>query len=352
MRRALPASAALFLWIALLSPHARAQPSEKDADAERLFREGQTLMAERRFGEACPKFQDAYRKDQQLGTLLNLAYCHKEQGSIWQAWLEFKEAEVKAVELKRPDRKDFARQRMTELEKSSPLARVIVDVPAKEKAELTEVLVEDRRVYDAEKGSTFAAEPGQRKLTFRAKGKKQIVQLVTIHPKTERPQHIAVPEMEDQPKEPLVVEPPVRSPDPPPAVHAKPETPKAEEPSGSGWRTAMYVAFGVGVPILAVGAVTGVMSLGSDCALQDGKRDYAKCPANSEKRNDASTISAISTISLPVGIVAVAAGLGILLFGPSPKSTATVGRVPTAASHAIRMTPEVGAGWAGVRGVF
>ena len=120
----------LLLCAGLWSTQASAQPrspavqspprsvSDKDADAERLFREGQKLLEERRYGEACPKFEAAYKKDQQLGTLLNLAYCHKEQGATWLAWVEFKEAEVKATELKRNDRRDFARQRMAELEKS------------------------------------------------------------------------------------------------------------------------------------------------------------------------------------------------------------------------------------------
>lgn len=348
--RSRPVAAAGAVVIAFIGLHAgaaHAQPIDKDSDAERFFREGQALMAERRYGEACPKFQDAYKKDQQLGTLLNLAYCHKEQGSTWQAWLEFKEAEVKATELKRADRITFAKQRMTELEKSSSLARVIIDVPSKDKAELTEILVEDRRVWDAEKGTTFAAEPGQRKFTFRAKGKKQVVQLVPIHSKTAAAQHIAVPEMEEQPKEPVAVEPVTAPEDPKPAARTK-DAPVAEPASGGGWRTAMFVAFGVGVPALAVGAVTGVMSLGSDCALKDGQRDYVLCPANSDKRNEASTISAVSTITLPIGIVGVAAGLGILLFGPSPKSSATVGASP----HGIRATPELGAGWAGVRGTF
>jgi tetratricopeptide (TPR) repeat protein len=108
--------AALFGLAFFTTAHlAYADPLDKDADAERLFREGQKLMEERRYGEACPKFDLAYRKDQQLGTLLNLAYCHKELGTTWLAWVEFKEAELKAIELKRTERRDFARQRMAEL---------------------------------------------------------------------------------------------------------------------------------------------------------------------------------------------------------------------------------------------
>jgi hypothetical protein len=122
-----------------------AHAQTREADAERLFREGQKLMEERRYGEACPKFEAAYKKDGALGTLINLAFCHKEQGAIWYAWLEFREAEVKATELNRPERRDFAHARLTELEKNLP--KVVIDNPRK--VPLTEVLVEDRKVWEA-----------------------------------------------------------------------------------------------------------------------------------------------------------------------------------------------------------
>ena len=60
------------------------------------------------------------RRIASLGTLINLAFCHKEQGASWYAWLEFREAEVKATELNRADRRDFAHARLVELEKQLP----------------------------------------------------------------------------------------------------------------------------------------------------------------------------------------------------------------------------------------
>ena len=320
----------------LASGAASAQPSEKDADAERLFREGQKLMEQKRLGEACPKFEAAYRKDQQLGTLLNLAYCHKQQGAIWQAWLEFKEAEVKAVALNRKDRRDFAKQRMIELEKT--LSKVVVDPTTK--VELTEILVEDRRVYDAEKSVPFAAEVGsERKITFLAKGKRPAIQLVAVptQRKGEGPLHVTVPEMEDEPPPPpAVVETPV--------AKTEPLPPRAivQDNHAGAWRTVMILSLGVGVPVLAAGAVLGVITLGSNCTAS--KRELGGC-TGPEPRSSASTLAALSTTGILAGAALTATGLGILAFGPKPMKKTRDG-------SQLVLTPDLGLGWAGVHGTF
>ncbi|OJY29414.1 MAG: hypothetical protein BGO98_47000 [Myxococcales bacterium 68-20] len=334
------------VWSSTASP-AAAQSSDKDADAERLFREGQKLMEDRRYGEACPKLEAAYRKDQQLGTLLNLAYCHKEQGAVWQAWVEFKEAEVKATELKRADRRDFARQRMAELEKS--LARVVVE--PQQKVELTEVLVEERHVPEAEKGVTFASEIGQRKFTFRAKGKKQVVQLVTVV-KGDRPQRIVVPAMEEEDNVPVAVETPA------PRIVEEPKrapsTPAGEVRDGSGQRTVALVLLGVGVVGAGIGTATGLMTLSNECTKSAKRENPAGCPsspAGQDKTRAGETTGLIADISFGVSGAALVTALVLYLTAPSAPTSATVGAAKGARSG-IHVMPEIGSGWAGLRGVF
>lgn len=314
----------IFLW----SGRASAQSSDTDADAERLFREGQKLMEAHRFGEACPKFEGAYQKDQQLGTLLNLAYCHKEQGAVWQSWLEFRQAELKAIALRLDGRRDFARARMVELEKL--LAPVVID-PSKDLV-LTAVLVEDRQVPDAESGSPFAAEPGQRRVTFRAKGKKDVVQLVTIV-KGGKAQHLGVPPMQDEAR----------------ASKSEAEPPPAALPATSDFgrpqRTVGLVLSGIGVVGLAVGSVFGIMTLGGN-ECNDGK---VGCSAGA--RDELSQKAAVSTISFVAGGALLLGGGALWLTAPSAKPRTTVGGVARGARTSL-VVPEIGAGWAGVRGVF
>lgn len=288
-------------------------------------------MEQRNFGLACPKFEAAYKIDRQLGTLINLAFCHKEQGSIWYAWLEFREAEVKATELNRNDRKDFVRQRLTELEKDDTLAKVIVDVPTR--TTISEIQVEDRKVPEAERGAIFVVEQGRRRFTFKAKGKKPATALVNIA-RGNRPQHVQVPELEDAPPEsPPVVEKP-RNPDrvtPPPP---DPGTP------GSTQRLVGWVVAGASVPLLLTGGIVGINVLGDDC------KTTTDCPygASTEDKQKAvqkvDSRATLSTVLMVAGGVIAVTGLTLVL------------TAPTSSSAAITVTPRVGAGWAGLSGTF
>jgi len=318
-----------------LSSAALAQDGEKDA--ERLFQEGQKLLSERRYGEACPKLEQAYQKDRQLGTLLNLAYCHKEQGAVWQAWLEFKEAEIKATELKMNDRKAFASKSRVDLEKQ--LARVIVDVPRDSKLELQEVLVEERRVPEAERGSMFYAEPGQRKFTFKAKGKKPAHQLFVVS-KGDKPTRVPLPEFEEDTGPPPAAAPAKEEPRTPP-VSAPP--PGAEASDGSSQRLVAYGLFGLAAVGVGVGAVTGLKALGSPCRGKDEKsqQDFNRdCPPSEFESSN--TSATVATVSFAIAGTALAAGLFLFFTAPKAKDS----------SSSARVRPMLGLGYAGMSGTF
>lgn len=277
----------------------------READAERLFREGQKLMEERRYGEACPKFDAAYKKDGALGTLLNLAFCHQEQGAIWYAWLEFREADVKATDLNLPDRRDFARARLSQLQKSLP--RVSLDNPLK--VPLADVLVEDRKVWNAEAGEPFAVEAGARKFTFRAKGKKPKTVLVSVARTARGTQRVRVPMLEDLTAEDLPP-PVVDTPPPPPRVASVAPAPAdvALPPRSSAQRTVGWITIGTGAAALGIGGVTGALAVFGPCG---GKN------CSPDERDSASTMAAISTTSFIVGGAAVVGGVLVLLTAPS-----------------------------------
>ena len=323
-RAALPLAMALVAVCAPLTASAQ----DREADAERLFREGQKLLEERRFGEACPKFEAAYSKDHSLGTLINLAFCHKEQGAIWYAWLEFREAEVKATELNRPDRRDFAKQRLAELEKQLP--KVVIDNP--QKVLLTDVLVEDRKVWEAERGAVFAAEVGQRRFIFKAKGKKNGALLISIA-KGDKVQHVVVPDMEDGSDE---IPKPDTIPDAP-----KPEAPPAEPTDGSMQRTIGWIAIGVGGVAAIVGSIEGITTLSSPCA--GGKMCLA------DDHSSANTSATIADIGFIVAGLGVVGGIALIVTAPSG---APAQQPASSARSTITLTPRLGPGWASLTGTF
>lgn len=331
-RRSLLRSAAV-LSLTLSTSIAYAQ-SDRDADAERLFNEAKALMEQKKFADACPKLESAYRKDGAQGTLLNLAYCHKEMGSSWLAWTEFREAESKATD---PKRKDFARDKMHEIEKEKALSKVVVDPQSK--YDLVEVFLEDRRIFDAEKSSPFFAEPGQRKAIFHAKGKKPAILLITVPPAKEKMLHIQVPEMveEEAGAPPLVV-------DGPGAVAPPTSTPPpaAEKSSWSGQKTLAVVAGVVGVGGLAVGSIFGLKTMTGACADGPEVKGGGRC--TSEDRASASTDGTISTIGFIAGGAFLAGAVVLWITAPSGKQVGL--------TKPVRVMPSIGAGWAGLNGTF
>src|SRR5215813_419742 len=67
-----------------------------DAEAERLFKEGQGLLEQGQVHEACDKFDLSLRREQNLNTLALLALCHERGNKPGKAWNEFKRAEREA----------------------------------------------------------------------------------------------------------------------------------------------------------------------------------------------------------------------------------------------------------------
>lgn len=321
---------AAVLTLVFAAPLAYAQGSEKDADAERLFNEAKKLMEEKKFAEACPKLESAYRKDQQQGTLLNLAYCHSEMGSKWLAWVEFREAESKTND---KSRKEFAHEKMAALEKG--LTRLVVDPQTK--YEVTEVFLEDRRIYDAEKNTPFFAEPNnQRKVVFHAKGKKAATVLITVGSPKEKMQHIQVPEMADE--DPVAIVPPTETPNTSPS-----SSPPPAGESGSSWNGQKTLAVGLGaagVVGVAIGAIFGVKTMTGACTDGPGGE-----PCSAQDRSDASSSGSISTIAFIAGGALLAGGVVVWVLAPSG---------PAKSGGLVK--PSVGASfgptWAGLRGTF
>jgi hypothetical protein len=166
--------------------------------------------------------------------------------------------------------------------------------------------VEEKHVPEAEKGAPFAAELGPRKVTFHAKGKKSLVQLVTFV-KSATPQHLTVPPLEDEP------------PPPPPPVA------------------------GIGA-----GAVTGAMTLSNACSTS-GWGESSKCPtdpaARKATKDDGRTTGRIADVSFAVGGAALVAAVVVWLVAP-PRAAPTSS---AAATRRLTLAPGPAGGWATVQ---
>ncbi len=110
---------ALFAWTDLA---AAAPPNLKD-EANRLFYEGNTRMAEGDIRTACERYAESLALLRRGGTLLNLALCREAAGELDAARSLFEEALDVAIRDERADREQVARQHITALRKPPPIAQ-------------------------------------------------------------------------------------------------------------------------------------------------------------------------------------------------------------------------------------
>jgi hypothetical protein len=152
-------AAVLLLAGAVSSPAAAGDAATADA----LFQAGKELVSQKKYAEACPKFEASYRMDPTLGTLLNLADCHEKQGLLARPWSEWGEALDTAKREGDTARMQLAERHRTALEPRVPRLRVQV------KGTLNGLYVwrDDVRLEESMLGVHLPVEPGAHVVTIR-----------------------------------------------------------------------------------------------------------------------------------------------------------------------------------------
>jgi hypothetical protein len=258
-----------------------------------MFRDGQDLLKKGRVTEACAKFETSYVEDPQLGTLLNLAFCHEKAMRFGRAWLEFREAETRSAATGNKERERFARDRRTGLEKDLMECRV-------EGTRLEGVFVDGDRVAGAEKGEAFFVEPGLRTFRFVDAGGHVRVRDVLVN-KGALVQTIRPPE----PSEVAVAERGAK------ASRASTE-PSGTKAQPSPWT---WTAYGAGAVGLGVGIASGVHALNQARAGRDENDET--------KKSTARTFAIVSDVSFVLAGAGAVCGTLLLVypFGGKPKAS-------------------------------
>lgn len=146
----------------------------------------------------------------------------------------------------------------------------------------------------------------------------------------------------------------VLEPLPPGSVGHRPEGAAPERPPGSddadggGISPLVWIGFGIGGAGLAVGAITGALSLAKTSELESEHCVNNACPPAVEGDiEDAELLANISNVGFAVGAVGVVLGIvGIALSG-SEDAESSSGH-----STAAALEPAIGPGWVGVTGRF
>jgi len=318
--RTLPAAALLISLAAVPRPawaeEGKPSSAADKALAEAFFRDARKLMADRKIPEACSKFAQSYELDPTLGSLLNLAVCHEEEGKTASAWAEFTEAASKAKALERAERAEFAKKRADALEKRLSKLVIAAAQPPRD----MKISLNGRALSSVALGSEIPVDPGPLEIEVTAPGKMPRKETITVEPGPST-RRISIPTLEDEAKGP-----------PPPPVVAK------EQGGGGGLggqRIAALAVGGVGLAGIAVGAVFGVRTLDKAAEVEEACGDKPICRRGVvEKNEEAYTSATISTVAFGVGAAAVAAGITLWLTAPSG--------APSGKAGALHLLPVAG----------
>lgn len=298
---------------AMASSPAFAQPKAPKAldPAEKLFEEGRVAMAAQDFVTACARFEASHRLSPGGGVLANLGDCEERRGRLIASRDAFKSA---AELFTKAEKKQYALERAAAVERTIPKLTVQVAEPLP--AELT-ISVDDKAV--APKAVTLL-DPGHYTVVVRAPKYRERTYPLDLRPGESRVLTTVALEPLDAPAaSPLL---PMHVDPPPPVESDKP----------SPIRTAGFVVGGLGVVGLGVGAVTGILALGSASTVKSScNTDVTPATCKTQEGLDAmssgQTTATVSTIGFIGGGALLTAGLVMIL--TAPKSASKLAIVPT-----------------------
>ncbi len=312
------------LFGGLLVPEfARAESNAQDVTlAETLFREAKELMVERRYAEACPKFEESQRLDPAGGTTLNLAVCYEEAGRTANAWATYSDALVYAQREKRADRIAMIEARQRALE--AKLSRVTVTITSPSDGLV--VKVDDSTLRRPAWNVATPINPGRHRLEASAPGFQTFALDFEI-PTHKEDLNVTVPALT-----------PLQSADEPPRGLSVGDEPGSDP--GKTARTAGWALGATGVALMGVGGYFGVRALQQKSQSDDACLNDRCSAAGAQLSRDAVTSANVANVTIGVGLVAI--GLGAYFFLDGTRRTQDAARrtilLPELSRHSAGLT--------------
>jgi Tetratricopeptide repeat len=314
----------LLVSFALLTSVA-SRAAAQEGSSTTFFAEGQRLMAQGKFQEACPKFEKALALNPGAGTKFNLAECYEKIGRLAASFTLFREVEDVTRQVGQKERSGVAKQRADALEPRIPA--IVVRAPWLADLPRAQVSLDGHPLSPDAIDKPIRVDLGVHVAVVRVDGLETRLETTVDKEGETRSLVLAAPRQEPAPvarKEALV--PPV----------ASGEAPR----DGQAQRTVGLVVGGVGVVTAGVAAVLVLRAKSSygDATSSCG----TSCPHDETLRaNDARDAANVGGIVLGVGLACVAAGAVVFLTAPSapPRATGTGFRIaPGAARGSLGLT--------------
>jgi hypothetical protein len=309
MRR--PFSTLLAIAALVATASASAQQGRDPVAAEALFREGREAFKKGDYETACPKFAESMRLDPAPGALFNLADCEEHAGRLATAWQRWQEL----VDMLRPTpedgRFDVAQKRVKELAPRLPRLRVRWAGAPVGGAVVKRDGVE---LGAASIGSALPVDPGPHRIEVTAPGRE---------PKTFGAQATERTTVDVE----ISAGAPKAAPPAPP--HVPEPTPDKPSSGGSALPALGWSSVGVGVVALGIGAGTGGGAAVMKSTVSTECNTFNLCSqAGLDAASTGRALATTSTVTIVVGSILTAAGIGFLVVGAATKNPTSARLVP------------------------
>lgn len=320
------ATSAAFSYLA-----AGSQAHAQSADAERLFNDGNQLMAQGQLAAACAAFEASNRIESRAGTLIRLGECREQNHQLASAWSAYEDA---LTRVKDPEKRAYATARAEAL--APRISHLIVSVAADSRIQGLTITRGGKPLDPALWNHELSVDGGDSVIAAHAAGHDEWH--TTAHVAVEGARiTIDVPRLKESS---APASPPAAG---APAPGAEPAAIEAQLPTSvlpARRKLAIGVA-GASVAALITGAVLGVSAKSNQDDAFRLCPESATC-ANASRANQANALLATShsralEANIGFGIAAAAAiGAGVLWLTGMPDRTTTTraGVVPSAASGA------------------
>lgn len=276
--------------------------------ADALFKQGKKLSAEKKYGEACPAFEQSMKLDPQIGTQLNIAKCYEDWGRLGKALVAYRAAEKLAKDAKDP-REPKIKALIDDLDSNVP--RLTIKLPKQANSEGVVVTLDNNVITTF--GEAMVVDPGPRTIEWTVDGGAKKQKIVNVERGGDSEVTL------DVPKDRVVKKPPD-------GEHKVVEKPVTEPPGtapGHNQRLGGLVLGGAGV--IAVG-VSSLMTLSARGQYNDALEMYCggakdMCdPMGLEQTHDARSTANTATVIFIGGALAVGGGIALYLLAPKAAS--------------------------------
>jgi hypothetical protein len=292
------------ITIAIVCMTVGAARADNRAKADELFKKAKKLLADHKYAEACPKFEESYQLDPGIGGELNIGKCYEEWGKLGSAYRAYVEAERQAKGTSDP-REGKIHELVASLESQVP--RLLIHVPAGVDPSTVSVSIDGQPVPSSDLARPQIVDPGPKQVDYSIGSiKKQKV--VAVERGNTADVTLEAPAAEK-----------------PATTSEKPEpaTTTDAEPPGRMQRIAGMAVGGAGIVGIGVASYLALSArssyndaLASDCMGMKNACDAAGLTATHDARSRAN----VATVVGVLGLAAVGGGIALYLLAPSAAS--------------------------------